>query len=199
LNILTLIKEHNKTPDDFDEVLDDAENEYDDQPNISERIESLRIELQETQKKLSVSEFNKKRAIFEYLRRLDDDGKGKVKASKEAAQLVFIESAPYRARTIRYWANYWLQNNHFPISRQGKHQKTIRLIDDEDIAEECHTWIRSQGGKTTPLKFKEFIEEKLLVNSGITKKKTISTETATRWLNVLGYFFQSQKQGELYY
>ncbi|RIA91491.1 hypothetical protein C1645_692632, partial [Glomus cerebriforme] len=29
-------------------------------------------------------------------------------------------------------------------------------------------------------------------------KKTISTEIMTRWLNVLGYFFQSQKQG-IYY
>ncbi|CAG8722282.1 5304_t:CDS:1, partial [Ambispora leptoticha] len=47
---------------------------------------------------------------------------------------------------------------------------------------------------TTPLKFKEFIKEKLLVNSGILKKNIISIATAARWLNVLGYFFQSQKQ-----
>jgi len=73
------------------------------------------------------------------LRRLDDNGKGMVKASIEAAELVFIESAPYRARTIRYWANYWLQYKHLSISHQGKHQKTLRLIDDEDIAEKCHT------------------------------------------------------------
>ena len=69
------------------------------------------------------------------------------------------------------------------------------MIDDEDIAEKCHIWIRSQGGTTTPLKFKEFIEQKLLINLGIIKKKTISVTTATRWLNILGYFFQSQKQG----
>ena len=59
-----------------------------------------------------------------------------------------------------------------------------------------YTWIRSQGGKIILLKFKTFIEQKLLVDSGIMKKKTISIETATRWLNVLGYFFQSQKQGK---
>lgn len=68
------------------------------------------------------------------MRRLDDNGRGKTKASIEVAQLVYIDSAPYRARTIRYWANYWFQYNHLPISRQGKHQKTMRLIDDEDIA-----------------------------------------------------------------
>ena len=185
MDILTLINKQSN-----------PENKHD-QLNLKERIEGLRIELKEKQKSFSVSEFNKTRAIFEYLKRLDDNGRGKKRASIEAAQLVFIDSAPYRARTIRYWANYWLQYNHLSISRQGKHQKTLWLIDDEDIAEECHAWIRSQGGKTTPLKFKTFIEQKLLADSGITKKKTISVETATRWLNVLGYFFQSQKQGKL--
>ncbi|POG72245.1 hypothetical protein GLOIN_2v1773911 [Rhizophagus irregularis DAOM 181602=DAOM 197198] len=96
-----------------------------------------------------------------------------MKASKEAAQLIFIDCAPNRARSIQYWVNFWLQNNHLPMSRQGKHQKTIRLIDDEDI-------------------------QKLLINSGITKKKTIAKATSTRWLNVLGYSFQSQKQGTYY-
>ena len=47
------------------------------------------------------------------------------------------------------------------------------------------------GGTTTPLKFKEFVEEELLVNSGILKN-TIGIATAVRWLNVLGYFL-SQK------
>ena len=68
------------------------------------------------------------------------------------------------------------------------------MVDDEDIAEKCHIWIRSRGGTTTPLKFKEFVEEELLVNSGILKNN-IGIATAVRWLNVLGYFFQSQKQG----
>ena len=53
-----------------------------------------------------VTEYNKKRAIFEYLRRLDENGRGKEKASKEAAELVYIEHALFKARTIQYWANY---------------------------------------------------------------------------------------------
>ena len=67
-------------------------------------------------------------------------------------------------------AKYWYNNHMLPISRRGKHQKLSRIIDDEDAAEKCHTWIRSQGGTITPLKFKEFVENKLLVNSGIMKK-----------------------------
>ena len=133
----------NPIPDDFDKILGDSENdEQDNQYNLNERIEILKKELKEQQKVLTVTECNKKRAVFEYLNRLD--GKGKQRASMEAAQLVFIESAPYRARSIRYWANYWLQHNHLPISRQGKHQKTIRLVDDKGIAEKCHIWIGEQ-------------------------------------------------------
>ena len=133
----------------------------------------MKGELKEKQKSITVTEYNKKRAIFKYLRRLDDNGNRKVKASMEAVKLVFIENAPYRAKTIHYWANYWLQYNHPLINHQGKHQKTVRLIDDEDIAEKCHAWIRSQDGTTTSLKFKEFVKEKLLVNSGILKKKLL--------------------------
>ena len=99
----------NSIPDDFDKILGDSENdEQDNQYNLNERIEILKKELKEQQKVLTVTECNKKRAVFEYLNRLD--GKGKQRASMEAAQLVFIESAPYRARSIRYWANYWLQH-----------------------------------------------------------------------------------------
>jgi len=174
--ISTFMNIHRSTPIDFEEILDDVEDEEQNPLDLNEKIENLRIELKERQKSLSAAEYTKKRAIFEYLIRLDDNGKGKMKASMESARLVFIESASYysyKARSIRYWAKYWLQYNHLPVSHQGKHKKTIRLIDDEDIVEQCHTWIRSQGGTTTPLKFKEFVENKLLVDSGIMKKKPL--------------------------
>jgi hypothetical protein len=173
IKISMLMNKHQSTPIDFEEVLDDMEDEGPNPFNLNEKIEILKVELKNQQKTMTVSEYNKKRAIFEYLTRLDDSGKGKMKASMEAVQLVFIGSGPYKARSIRYWANYWLQYNHLPVSRQGKHKKTICLIDDENIAEKCHTWICSQGETTTPLKFKEFIKNKLLVNSGIMKKKPL--------------------------
>jgi hypothetical protein len=62
----------------------------------------LKIKLKEQQKSLTVTEYNKKRAIFEYLTRLDNDGKGMMKASMEVAQIVFIGGASYKARSIRY-------------------------------------------------------------------------------------------------
>ncbi|CAI2167111.1 6044_t:CDS:2 [Funneliformis geosporum] len=51
-NILTLINKQSN-PDDFDEVVNDVENEHNDQLNLKERIESLRIELKTKQNSLS--------------------------------------------------------------------------------------------------------------------------------------------------
>ena len=69
------------------------------------------------------------------------------------------------------------------------------MVDDEDVAEKCVNLIHNQGEYTTPTKFKEFVEQTLLSETGITKQKTISDSTARRWLNVLGFFNQQQKQG----
>ncbi|CAB4403891.1 unnamed protein product [Rhizophagus irregularis] len=46
--------------EDENKILDDVENEHNNQLNLKEKIESLRIKLNEKQKSLSVSEFNKK-------------------------------------------------------------------------------------------------------------------------------------------
>jgi hypothetical protein len=64
------------------------------------------------------------------------------------------------------------------MSRHGKHQKTVRLIDDEDVAEKCQVWIREKNYHATPSSFKTFIEQNLLPNIGIAKKKDISLSTA---------------------
>ncbi|RIA97430.1 hypothetical protein C1645_814006 [Glomus cerebriforme] len=49
LNILTLINKQSN-PDDFNEVLDDVKNKYNDQLKLKIRIENLRIKLKEKQK-----------------------------------------------------------------------------------------------------------------------------------------------------
>ena len=72
-------------------------------------------------------------------------------------------------------AKYWYINNTLPISHQGKHQKISRIIDDEDIAERCHTWIHANRSHTTPHQFKEFVQELLLPGMGINKTISIST------------------------
>jgi hypothetical protein len=164
---------------------------------MSEKIEFLKNELINDKGNMVLSEYNKKRAIFEYLKRLND-GKGKINSSLEAAQIVFIDSALGKSRTIRYWASYWLSKKSIPVSEQGKHKKIIRLIDDEDIADMCRVWLHEQNYNATPSKFKNFIQEELLPKIGVARRKNISLMTATRWLNVLGYSFQQHHKG-IYY
>ncbi len=88
-------------PDDFLEVLDDADDEEQDQlSELWERLEILREELRAQEKNLSVVEYNKKRAIFEYFNHLDSNGKGKIKASETALQLVYIDVSPYLVQFV---------------------------------------------------------------------------------------------------
>ena len=94
------------TLDDFTKILNDTEDEKWNQLVLKEKIENLKIELQKQYKVLMMIEYNKKCAIFKYLRRLNENRRGKAKASKEAAKLVYIEHAPFKARSIQYWTNY---------------------------------------------------------------------------------------------
>ncbi|CAI2183799.1 14714_t:CDS:2, partial [Funneliformis geosporum] len=102
-----------------------------------------------------------KRAIFEYLQRLDKNGRGKMAASLEAAKIVFINAGSYKATIICKWAAYWLKIGCLPPIYQGKHQKTIRLIDDEVIANRCKTRIQLQNDGVILKAFKDFIENTL--------------------------------------
>ena len=165
------------SPDIGDEILEGLDNigekgswKFD---NTLQKVSTLKIELEKSHKKMSVIEYNKKKAIFEYLQRLDENGKGKMDASMEAAKIVFINAGSYKATMIRKWAAYWLKTGRLPPVYHGKHQKTIRLIDDEDIANKCKTWIRSQGEGVTPKTFKDFVEKILLNEIGIIKRKSI--------------------------
>ncbi len=104
---------------------------------------------------MTVTKYNKKKAIYEYLTCLDN---GKMHASLEAAKIIFVDGGSWKAWRIWYNANYWLHNNKLSASKHRKHQKTIRLIDDENIAEKCQIWIHKQNFKATLATFKEFVE-----------------------------------------
>ena len=155
----------------------------------------LEKDLKENFNRMPAQEYVKKRVIFEYLVRLLK-GEKKMKASMEAVKIVYNSDRKWTATRVREMAKYWHNNYTLPISCRGKHQKLSRIIDDEDIAERCRMWIRMNGNHTIPHRFKEFVQESLLPEIGA--NKTISTRTARRWLKILGYHYQQQKQG-IYY
>ena len=53
--ISTFFKKHQSTPEDFEEVLDDSEDEKQNQLDLNKRIKNLKIELKEQQKSLTAS------------------------------------------------------------------------------------------------------------------------------------------------
>ncbi|CAB4446638.1 unnamed protein product [Rhizophagus irregularis] len=86
---------------------------------MTEKIKELKEQLEKQYSQLTVTEYNYKRAIFEYLTLLNSNNRyGQMDISLEIAQKIFINASKYE-----------------------KHQKTVRVIDDEDVAEKCHVWI----------------------------------------------------------
>ena len=47
---------------------------------------------------MNVVEYNKKRSIFEYLNQLDDNERGKIKASINVAKTIYINGGVWKAR-----------------------------------------------------------------------------------------------------
>ncbi|CAB4402431.1 unnamed protein product [Rhizophagus irregularis] len=105
--------------DESEQSESEEENLYD--VNIDVKLKFLKEELENQHNKMKVDEYNKKRAIFEYLKLLNKNGSGKMKASLSIAQIIFIDGRIWKARQIRHWSNYWLLHNALPISFQGKH------------------------------------------------------------------------------
>src|SRR6266498_971142 len=112
-------------------------------------ILSLEKNLKENFNGMLAKEYVIKRVIFEYLKHLLK-GEKKMKASMDAVNIVYNSNSKSTATWVQKTAKYWYINNILPISRQEKHQKINRIIDDEDIAKMCHKWIRANGSHITP-------------------------------------------------
>ncbi|CAJ0897214.1 4908_t:CDS:2, partial [Entrophospora sp. SA101] len=84
-----------------------------------------------------------------------DKGHNMIADDLEVAKLVYVDGSPWKTHQICKITNYWLRYNKLPLSNKGKHKKTIRLVDDEDIAKKCQSWVRQQNFNVTAPKFKK--------------------------------------------
>ncbi|RHZ47546.1 hypothetical protein Glove_578g40 [Diversispora epigaea] len=82
---------------------------------LCERIIQLQNVLLKNEKTLTAFEYNRQRAVYEYLIRLNN-GNRKIKFSEEAAHMVYIVSKPYTAKWIRSLAKFYLDYKSFPVS-----------------------------------------------------------------------------------
>ncbi|CAG8813181.1 19402_t:CDS:1, partial [Dentiscutata erythropus] len=185
INTNIRVKKQKQTPSTFVWV-----NEDEIQSDLNQKINNLKLDLINQEETLIAYEYNRKRAIYEYLVRLNKNS-SKMAASKASAKIVYIDPAENKGTTIIGWANYWLEHNCLPESQQGKHKKIKSLSDNEDFIKKCHEWIHSQNGITCPSKFKKFVEDTFLKDLD---KKTICISTVSQWLRKLGYNYRQIKK-----
>ena len=120
----------------------------------------------------------------------------KMETSCEIAEIVYkteeFQNLEYRARCIRYWANFFLENGKFPIRRHGKNQKLLPRILDEDISSSCLAYLRSlkrkELGLLTQKSFSQWIENNI-------EGCHISPQAAGRWLHHLGFHHAIVRKG----
>ncbi len=84
-------------------------------------------------------------AVQRFLESIDRSPRSRVSSSQSIAAILFgVRGDSYRARSIRDWSDYYVDHHVLPSLRQGKHQKTKSLIDDEDIRAACLRFLRSK-------------------------------------------------------
>ncbi|RHZ73404.1 hypothetical protein Glove_231g8 [Diversispora epigaea] len=111
-------------------------------------------------------EYNERQAVYEYFIRLSDSC-GKINASQEAANMVYISPKPHKSKKICILAKFYMHHKSFPLDNRGYFQKHKRFIDNEDIALKCL-------GET---------------------KKSISLRMARKWLKILRCKFEEYRKG----
>jgi hypothetical protein len=123
-------------------------------------------------------------------------GKGRMDASRTAAKcIVNGESLKYKARSVRAWGDLFFACKAISQSLQGKHQKTVSLIDDEDIQASCLAHLRAlRVEQVSPAALLQFVNEELL--PGLPgAKSTICIRTATNWLHMLKFRLSEVTKG----
>ncbi|RIB05318.1 hypothetical protein C2G38_2219929 [Gigaspora rosea] len=163
---------------------------------LGDVIAQLQEDLIKNEKTLNAFEYNERRAVYTYFTRLYD-GHGKLKASENAARIVYINPNPYKYKRIRFLGNFYLRHESFLFSYHGRHQKCKRLVDDEDVALKCRQWIREESGVNgvSLSKFKQYVDSLILPEYTGGTRKEISPRTARRWLIVLGCQFKRYHKG----
>ncbi|CAG8756618.1 6245_t:CDS:2, partial [Cetraspora pellucida] len=139
---------------------------------LGDVIAQLQKDLLKNKKAFTAFEYNKRRAVYEYFIRLYDSHE-KLKASKIAVGIVYINSGPYKSKRICF------------------------LVDNEDVTLKCKQLIRKESGLNdiSSFQIKQYVDSAILPEHTGEIRKSISLRTAKRWLNVLGCQFNKYQKG----
>lgn len=139
-------------------------------------------------------------AVHRFLQAITINPRSRVASSQDVAFLIFeAQGSSYRARSIRDWADFFVLNGILPELRQGKHQKTKTLIDDEDVIAACMRCMRSTpADRRDALTFMKWVNDNLQAEISLDRPVRISERTACNWLNKLDFQYGAHQQGSTY-
>jgi hypothetical protein len=123
-----------------------------------------------------------------------------IKSSEEIANCLYPEmNKERRGRSIRIWAQYFLENHRLPKVYQGRNIKTKSVIADENTQNIRRQWLRSQKSDAISGKgFSDWINDHLHHEIGLSASIEISERTATRWLHQLNYHIGDASKKGMY-
>ena len=122
-------------------------------------------------------------------------GVGKVASAEKASECISGRSSR-TGRCILNWTNIYLETMELPVSFQGKHQKTVSLLRDEDVVARVLQWLReSSKVNRCPEKLCVWINDVLLPELVGSEVQSISVRRVRDLMNSLGYKYGVWKKG----
>jgi hypothetical protein len=183
--------------------------------SIEEALEDLRPLITDSRAVSSVSnkllpwEITRARAVYRYFLFLFE-GVSKMESSgnvafffyphatkKKTLMTMADASKSYKARTIRLWADQYLDTGVFQKYKQGQHVKTFSVINDETNKKIIQGYLRAMTDEErTPSIFREHCNKP---DGLLTKFREAPTkicyETAKRWMILLGFKATTASKG----
>ena len=129
--------------------------------------------------------------VAQYLR-LIKNGHSKLSASQLISES--INHGPWMARLIRSWANQYLSDGALLVSRRGKHQKVVSILNDEDIIIKINQYLHVQKFNLKIPDFINYISNEIFPFVGYERNKKISEATARRWLKKMGWEYKAHSK-----
>lgn len=119
------------------------------------------------------------------------DAEPKLEASMQVATALFPEkSRENYGKNIRRWADFYCSHLFLPPVIRGRHQKIRPMLCENDIQEQCRTFLRTLEPKKVGINtLQRFLQDDLFPT------RTISRSSCKRFLNMLGYSYTRSRKG----
>ena len=129
-------------------------------------------------------------SVQSFLTKLSFGDKLVIASQMTAAEFYRGKSGAYYSKKIREWTRFYMLHLHLPPVCQGMHQKVKPLLCENDVKDQCRSFLRGlKPDKISLHVFKTFLEKELFPG------RNVSESTVRRCFHDLGYSFTRIKKG----